>query len=143
MDGFLDEECNRLREQVGDRSVFLLASGGVDSTVAAAIIGRAIGPQRLHLLHIDNGLMRKDESRRVIDLFHRLELDTHLNFVDASDAFLNRLEGEIDPERKRRIIGETFIKIFQEEAQRLGLESSKNYRNAAWRPDPTKPDGLL
>jgi GMP synthase (glutamine-hydrolysing) len=123
MDGFVEKECNRIREQVGDGSVFLLASGGVDSTVAAAIIGQAVGPDRLHLLHIDNGLMRKGESRQVIDLFHRLGLDEHLNFVDASDAFLGALAGETDPERKRRIIGDAFIKVFQDEGKRLGLEN--------------------
>jgi GMP synthase (glutamine-hydrolysing) len=123
MDGFVDEECGRIRKQVGDRSVFLLASGGVDSTVAAAIIGRAIGADRLHLLHIDNGLMRKGESRQVISLFRRLGLDEHLNFVDASEVFLDALAGETDPERKRRIIGDTFIKVFQNEGKRLGLDS--------------------
>jgi len=122
MDGFVDEECKRIREQVGDRSVFLLVSGGVDSTVAAAIIGKAVGADRLHLLHIDNGLMRKGESRHVIDLFHRLGLCKNLNFLDASGVFLDALTGETDPERKRRIIGDTFIKVFQDEAKRLGLD---------------------
>jgi GMP synthase (glutamine-hydrolysing) len=121
MEGFIDEECERIRQQVGDGSVFLLASGGVDSTVATAVIGRALGADKLHLLHIDNGLMRKDESRQVIDLFHRLGLDRHLNFVDASDTFLAALKGETDPENKRRIIGDTFIKVFQDEGERLGL----------------------
>lgn len=121
MEGFLDEESEKIRQQVGKGSVFLLASGGVDSTVAAAVIGKAIGPKRLHLLHIDNGLMRKDESRQVIDLFHRLGLDAHLEFVDASEVFLDALKGEIDPERKRRIIGDTFIKVFQDQAEELGL----------------------
>jgi GMP synthase (glutamine-hydrolysing) len=121
MDGFLDEECERIRHQVGEGSVFLLASGGVDSTVAAALIGRSLGPDKLHLLHIDNGLMRKDESKQVVDLFHRLGLDHHLNFVDASDTFLGALAGANDPEVKRRIIGDTFIRVFQEEAERLGL----------------------
>jgi GMP synthase (glutamine-hydrolysing) len=121
MEGFIDEECDKIRRQVGDDSVFLLASGGVDSTVAAAVIGRAIGSERLHLLHIDNGLMRKDESRQVIEVFHRLGLDAHLEFVDASEVFLSALGNEIDPERKRRIIGDTFIKVFQDEAKQLGL----------------------
>jgi GMP synthase (glutamine-hydrolysing) len=123
MEGFLDEECTRIREQVGDRSVFLLASGGVDSTVAAAVIGRAIGPHRLHLLHIDNGLMRKDECGQVLEVFRELGLGEHINFVDSSAVFLTALAGETDPERKRRIIGDTFIEVFQQEAQRLGLES--------------------
>jgi GMP synthase (glutamine-hydrolysing) len=121
MEGFIDEESAKIRRHVGNGSVFLLASGGVDSTVAAAIVGRALGADNLHLLHIDNGLMRKDESRQVVDLFHRLGLDKHLNFVDASDMFLDALAGETDPERKRRIIGDTFIKVFQDEAARLGL----------------------
>jgi GMP synthase (glutamine-hydrolysing) len=121
MEGFLDEESETIRQQVGEDFVFLLASGGVDSTVAAAVIGKAIGSERLHLLHIDNGLMRKYESRQVIDLFHRLGLDAHLEFVDASDVFLDALAGEIDPERKRRIIGDTFIKVFQDQAEKLGL----------------------
>jgi GMP synthase (glutamine-hydrolysing) len=122
MDGFLDEECERIREQADGRSVFLLASGGVDSTVAAAVIGRALGPERLHLLHIDNGLMRKDESRHVLQLFHKLGLDAHVNFIDAGERFLSALGEEIDPERKRRIIGDTFIDVFQVEAERLGLQ---------------------
>ena len=121
MDGFLEEECDRIRAHVGDRSVFLLASGGVDSTVAAAVIGRAIGPERLALLHIDNGLMRRDESAQVVELFNRLGLGQHLHFVNASDRFLQALKGEIDPERKRRIIGDTFIQTFQDEAARLEL----------------------
>jgi len=118
MEGFIDEECERVRAQVGDGSVFLLASGGVDSTVAAAIIGRALGPEKLHLLHVDNGLMRKDESRQVIELFHGLGLDKHLNFVDASDVCLDALAGVTDPERKRRIIGDTFIEVGVPERRR-------------------------
>ncbi|UCG85767.1 MAG: glutamine-hydrolyzing GMP synthase [Gemmatimonadota bacterium] len=123
MDGFLEEQCERIRNQADGGSVFLLASGGVDSTVAAAIIGRAIGPERLHLLHIDNGLMRKDESSQVLQLIHQLGLDAHVNFVDASETFLSALGDETDPERKRRIIGDTFIDVFQVEAVRLGLEN--------------------
>lgn len=122
MEGFLDEEIARIREQVGDGSVFLLASGGVDSTVAAAILGRALGPERLLLLHIDNGLMRKDESRRVVEAFDAMGLGGQLHFVDASDVFLDALAGVIEPERKRAIIGNTFIEVFNAEAQRLGIE---------------------
>lgn len=123
MERYVDELCERLRAQIGDRSVFLLASGGVDSTVAAKLLGQAIGGDRLHLLHIDNGLMRKDESRQVMETFAVLRLDTHLTFVDASDAFLRALEGEIEPERKRRIIGDTFIEVFEREARRAGATS--------------------
>ena len=123
MEGFIDEEKAKIRAQVGDRSVFLLASGGVDSTVAAVIIGQALGPERLQLLHIDNGLMRKDESRQVLELFGELGLDENLHFVDAGDTFLRALHGVIDPEEKRNIIGETFIRVFQDEAKRLGIET--------------------
>jgi GMP synthase (glutamine-hydrolysing) len=122
MESFVDEEQAKIKAQVGDRSVFLLVSGGVDSTVAAVIIGQALGPDRLNLLHIDNGLMRKDESRKVVELFQELHLGEHLHFVDASDAFLDALKGVIDPEEKRTIIGETFIRVFQTEAERLGIE---------------------
>ncbi|MFB3112098.1 MAG: glutamine-hydrolyzing GMP synthase, partial [Gemmatimonadales bacterium] len=122
MEGFVDEEKERIREQVGDGSVFLLASGGVDSTVAAVIIGQALGPERLHLLHIDNGLMRKDESRRVVEVFQELGFGDNLHFVDASDVFLRALGDVIDPEEKRNIIGETFVRVFQDAARQLGIE---------------------
>lgn len=122
MDGFLDAEIARLREQVGDRSVFLLASGGVDSTVAAAMLGRALGPERVKLLHIDNGFMRKDESRRVLDLFRSLGFADNLHFVDATDRFLGGLEGVVEPEHKRRIVGDTFIEVFLDKARELDIE---------------------
>jgi GMP synthase (glutamine-hydrolysing) len=121
MEGFLREQTARVRQAAGDRSVFLLASGGVDSTVAATLIGRALGPDRVDLLHIDNGLMRKDESREVLATFQRLGLGSRLHFTDASTTFLAALDGVIDPERKRRIIGDTFIRVFQEQAQTLGI----------------------
>ncbi|MCB9378318.1 MAG: glutamine-hydrolyzing GMP synthase [Holophagales bacterium] len=122
MDRFVDEECERLRAEIGARSVFLLASGGVDSTVAAKLLGRALGPERLHLLHIDNGLMRKDESREVVAILEELGLGAHLEFVDASDDFLAALDGLVEPEAKRRAIGDTFIAVFEREARRLGIE---------------------
>lgn len=122
MAAFLDEELERLRERVGDESVFLLASGGVDSTVAAVLLKEALGPERVHLLHIDNGLMRKDESRRVLERFRELGLDEHLHFVDASGDFLEALDGLVDPEMKRRAIGDTFVRVFEGEARRLGIE---------------------
>jgi len=120
---FADEEAERLRAQVGGQSVFLLASGGVDSTVAAKLLARALGPERVHLLHIDNGLMRKDESREVVALLESLGLGAHLTFVDASDDFLAALAGLVEPEQKRRAIGDTFIRVFEREARRLGIES--------------------
>jgi GMP synthase (glutamine-hydrolysing) len=122
MEGYIEEQAEALRAHVGDESVFLLVSGGVDSTVAAVLIGRALGPGRLHLLHIDNGLMRKDESRKVLGLFAELGLNEQLHFVDASDVFLEALEGVIKPERKRRVIGDTFIEVFQAEARKLDIE---------------------
>lgn len=122
MERYLDEQVERVRAQVGDRSVFLLASGGVDSTVAARLFGLAIGPGRLHLLHVDNGLMRKGESRKVLDSLRALGLGEHLHFVDAGDTFLGALEGAVEPERKRQIIGDTFVEVFEREARRLGIE---------------------
>jgi len=119
---YLEEQISRVRAQVGDGSVFLLASGGVDSTVAAKVLAQALGPDRLHLLHIDNGLMRKGESRQVVRTLGALGLDSHLTFVDASDTFLTALAGVVEPERKRRIIGDTFIEVFDREARRLGIE---------------------
>lgn len=123
MERYIDEQVDKIRVQVGDGSVFLLASGGVDSTVAAKLIGQAIGPQRLHLLHVDNGMMRQGESRRVLDMFADLGLDENLHFIDATDDFLTALRGQTEPERKRRIIGDTFIEVFQKQAARLGIES--------------------
>lgn len=123
MESVLEDQLTAIRERVGERSVFLLASGGVDSTVAAVLIGQSIGSDRLHLLHIDNGMMRKDESASVIELFGELGLDENLHFVDASDVFLDALSEATEPEEKRRIIGDTFVEVFQSEAQRLGVES--------------------
>ncbi len=122
IEAFMAEEMEKIREQVGDRSVFLLASGGVDSTVAATLLARALGPKRVDLLHIDNGLMRRDESSRVLDFFRGLGLGSHVHFVDASDRFLCALDGLIDPEAKRRAIGDTFIDVFRDQASHLGIE---------------------
>jgi GMP synthase (glutamine-hydrolysing) len=122
MERYLEEQVERVRGQVGGRSVFLLASGGVDSTVAAKLFALAIGTERLHLLHVDNGLMRKDESRRVVETLGTLGLGEHLHFVDASDDFLRALEGAVEPEQKRQIIGDTFVQVFEREARRLGIE---------------------
>ncbi len=119
---FMAEEAETLRRQVGDRSVFLLVSGGVDSTVAAVLLGRSLGPERLRLLHVDNGLMRKGESRAVLEMLGRLGLGERLSFVDASDDFLAALEGLTEPEAKRRAIGDTFVAVFEREARRLGIE---------------------
>jgi len=122
MENFLNDEIEQIRAQVGEGSVFLLASGGVDSTVAAVLIGRAIGPERVHLLHIDNGLMRLNESRNVVETFKQVGLGDNLHFVDASETFLNELEGATDPEKKRLIIGQTFVDVAQDQAKQLGIE---------------------
>jgi len=124
MGSFAGEEAARIREQAGGRPVFLLASGGVDSTVCAVLLGRALGPEKLHLLHIDNGLMRKDESRKVVEEFRRRGLDRNLHFADASERFLKALAGVVEPEKKRRIIGDTFLDVFADEAARLDLSHS-------------------
>lgn len=122
MDCYLDEQVARIRAQAGDRSVFLLASGGVDSTVAARVIVEALGVERLNLLHVDNGLMRKGESETVLQMLRFIGLGQNLHFVDASNDFLTALRGVVEPEEKRRIIGDTFIHVFEREAARLGLE---------------------
>ena len=118
---FGDEEAAALRAQAGDRPVFLLASGGVDSTVCAVLLGRALGPERVHLLHIDNGLMRKDESAKVLAELRHRGFGANLHGVDASQRFLAALEGVIEPERKRRIIGDTFLDVYRDEVERLDL----------------------
>lgn len=123
MERYIEEQMDTIARAVGDRGVFLLASGGVDSTVCAKLLGQAIGAEHLHLLHIDNGLMRKDESRKVVAEFQRLGLGNNLHFVDASDRFLAALSGLIDPEKKRRAIGDTFIRVFEDEAARLSLQA--------------------
>ena len=110
-----------IREQVGERSVLLLASGGVDSTVAAILFHRALGPDRLSLLHIDNGLMRKNESAGVDEALKSLGLGRSLHVVDATTEFLGALAGLTEPEKKRKAIGDTFLEVFEREAAKLGL----------------------
>ena len=118
---YVESEVQAIRNQVGDQSVFLLASGGVDSTVAAKLLRLALPGDRLKLLHVDNGMMRKNESVGVAQLFAELGLSDCLYVVDASDSFLEALDGVIEPESKRRAIGDTFIEIFEREASRLGI----------------------
>ncbi len=117
----VEERAEAIRKQVGDREVLLLASGGVDSTVAAKLFERALGIERLRLLHIDNGLMRKNESAGVAAKFAEIGLGPSLRHVDATETFLAALEGLTDPEAKRKAIGDTFIQVFQREAESLGL----------------------
>jgi len=117
----IEERVQAIREEVGERAVLLLASGGVDSSVAALLFHRALGSGRLYLLHIDNGLMRKDESAHVKENLTRVGLGESLHVVDASADFLGALEGLTDPEAKREVIGNTFIDVFEREAARLDL----------------------
>ena len=121
MEQYMEEQVEAIRDQVGQDSIFLLASGGVDSTVAAVMLGRALGPERVHLLHIDNGLMRKQESEEVLRRFQAMGLGEHLHFMDASDRFLEALDGVVEPEEKRSIIGNTFVEVFQETARELEI----------------------
>ena len=118
---FIDEQVAEVRAQVGDKKVLLALSGGVDSSVVAALLIKAIGKQ-LVCVHVNHGLMRKGESEQVIEIF-RNQLDANLIYVDATDRILNLLAGVSDPEQKRKIIGKEFIEVFADEARALdGVE---------------------
>ena len=120
-DAFIAEQVEKVRQQVGDKKVLLALSGGVDSSVVAALLIKAIGKQ-LVCVHVNHGLMRKDESENVVEVF-RNQLDANLIYVDATDRFLDLLAGVCDPERKRKIIGKEFIEVFADEARKLeGVE---------------------
>ena len=114
---FIDEQVAEVRKQVGDKKVLLALSGGVDSSVVAALLIKAIGKQ-LVCVHVNHGLMRKGESEQVIEVFGK-ELDANLIYIDATDRFLDLLAGVSDPEQKRKIIGGEFIKVFDEESAKL------------------------
>ncbi len=116
-DKFIDEQVAAVRAQVGDKQVLLALSGGVDSSVVAALLIKAIGKQ-LVCVHVNHGLMRKGESEQVIEVFGK-QLDANLIYIDATDRFLDKLEGVSDPEKKRKIIGGEFIEVFNEEAKKL------------------------
>ena len=114
---FIDTQIAQVREQVGDKKVLLALSGGVDSSVVAALLIKAIGKQ-LVCVHVNHGLLRKGEPEQVIQVF-RNQMDANLIYVDAVDRFLNKLAGVSDPETKRKIIGGEFIEVFAEEARKL------------------------
>ena len=114
---FIEEQVKEIRAQVGDKKVLLALSGGVDSSVVAALLIKAIGKQ-LVCVHVNHGLMRKGESEQVIEIFGK-ELDANLVYIDATERYLNKLAGVSDPETKRKIIGAEFIRIFEEEARKL------------------------
>ena len=116
-DKFIEEQVNAVRAQVGDKKVLLALSGGVDSSVVAALLIKAIGKQ-LICVHVNHGLMRKGESEQVVEVFGK-ELDANLIYIDATDRFLDKLKDVSDPETKRKIIGGEFIVVFDEEAKKL------------------------
>lgn len=120
-DAFIEEQVRAIRAQVADKKVLLALSGGVDSSVVAALLIKAIGKQ-LICVHVNHGLLRKGEPEQVVDLF-RNQMDANLVYVDAIDRFLNKLEGVAEPEKKRKIIGAEFIRVFEEEARKQeGIE---------------------
>ena len=115
-DAFIDEQVKEIREQVGDKKVLLALSGGVDSSVVAALLIKAIGKQ-LVCVHVNHGLLRKGEPEQVVEVF-RNQMDANLIYVDAVDRFLDKLAGVAEPEKKRKIIGAEFIRVFEEEARK-------------------------
>ena len=137
-EAFIREQVAEIRNQVGDKKVLLALSGGVDSSVVAALLIKAIGRQ-LVCVHVNHGLMRKGESEMVIDVFGK-ELDANLIYVDATDRFLSLLAGVAEPEKKRKIIGGEFIKVFDEEASKL--EGISFLAQGTIYPDILESDGV-
>ncbi|MBQ8163299.1 MAG: glutamine-hydrolyzing GMP synthase [Clostridia bacterium] len=135
---FIDEQVKLVREQVKDKKVLLALSGGVDSSVVAALLIKAIGKQ-LVCIHVNHGLMRKGESEQVIDVFQK-QLDANLIYIDATDRYLDKLAGVSDPETKRKIIGGEFIRIFEEEARKL--EGIDFLAQGTIYPDILESDGV-
>ena len=137
-EAFIAQQVKEVREQVGDKKVLLALSGGVDSSVVAALLIKAIGKQ-LVCVHVNHGLMRKGESEQVIEVF-RNQMDANLIYVDATDRFLELLAGVDEPERKRKIIGGEFIKVFDEEARKL--EGIDFLAQGTIYPDILESDGV-
>ena len=137
-EAFIAEQIAAVREQVGDKKVLLALSGGVDSSVVAALLIKAIGKQ-LVCVHVNHGLMRKGESEQVIEVF-RNQMDANLIYVDATDRFLDKLAGVADPEAKRKIIGGEFVRVFEEEARKL--EGISFLAQGTIYPDILESDGV-
>ena len=163
-EAFIEEQVREVRAQVGNKKVLLALSGGVDSSVVAALLIKAIGKQ-LVCVHVNHGLMRKNESEQVIEVF-RNQLNANLIYVDATDRFLNLLAGVSDPEKKRKIIGAEFINVFADEARALdgvaflaqgtiypdilesikqaeGKKAVKSHHNVGGLPEDLKFEGLV
>ena len=137
-DAFIAEQIDLVKKQVGDKKVLLALSGGVDSSVVAALLIKAIGKQ-LVCVHVNHGLMRKGESEQVIEVFQN-QLDANLIYIDATDRFLDLLAGVAEPEKKRKIIGGEFIKVFDEEAGKL--EGISFLAQGTIYPDILESDGV-
>lgn len=135
---FIEAQIDAIRQQVGNKKVLLALSGGVDSSVVAALLIKAIGKQ-LVCVHVNHGLMRKGESEQVIEVFGK-ELDANLIYIDATDRFLDLLAGVAEPEKKRKIIGNEFIKVFDEEARKL--EGIEFLAQGTIYPDILESDGV-
>ena len=135
---FIEEQVALVRQQVGDKKVLLALSGGVDSSVVAALLIKAIGRQ-LVCVHVNHGLMRKGESEQVVEVFQN-QLDANLIYIDATDRFLDLLAGVAEPEKKRKIIGGEFIKVFEEEARKL--EGISFLAQGTIYPDILESDGV-
>ena len=136
---FIDEKVEEIRAQVGDKNVLLALSGGVDSSVVAALLIKAIGKQ-LICVHVNHGLMRKGESEQVVDVFKN-QMDANLVYVDATDRFLDKLAGVAEPEQKRKIIGAEFIRVFEEEARKVAGDVSFLAQGTIY-PDILESDGV-
>lgn len=137
-ESFIDQQLAELRRQIGDKKVLLALSGGVDSSVVAALLIKAIGKQ-LICVHVNHGLLRKGEPEQVVEVF-RNQMDANLIYVDAVDRFLDKLAGISDPEQKRKIIGKEFIDVFAEEAQKL--EGISFLAQGTIYPDILESDGI-
>ena len=137
-EAFISEQVQEIRQQVGSKKVLLALSGGVDSSVVAALLIKAIGKQ-LVCVHVNHGLLRKGEPEQVVDVF-RNQMDANLVYVDAVDRFLDKLAGVEEPEKKRKIIGAEFIRVFEEEARKL--EGIEFLAQGTIYPDIIESDGV-